>query len=560
MTDVHIEAGTLLANYDDRTISGLLLPYGEVGNTDLGKFSVARGTVSIPTDSVIVGLNTDHARENSVGRAATLTDTDAGIVATFTVGRTPEGDAALADAASPTGKRRKLSAEVSNIVLRAGALVSGRLFGAALVGQGAFPSATLLAADAGDPADVAAADSTEPIVTVDESSESFTDATGAQMTRTTTTTTTIDGPTTTVESTTTITEPEPEPATDPPADNPSTVLASTKTNGSIVPPATTPRTLNARSKAPAGLSFVDMTRMLGKAKATGDSSLYAAIAAEAGASASLFAALGDITAAGAGDAINGAPQWLGELWSGREFQRKIMPLIGHGDLTALKVAGWRWTVEPEVGAWTGFPAAVPSNVPATESYEVTAQRFAGAHSVGREYRDFDVPGFWEGYFRGMSQSYDRQADAATLADLLLAATPVTRGALPAGVTAGMTSVVDGALAIIDRGVPSFAVVATDLYRDILLTRNDDTLGYFNAALGLEEGTIGTFRVVPDSSLAAGEVLVGAKSAATAHELSGVPIRVEGLDMVRGGVEPGVFGYAATVIHDASALALVTQPI
>jgi hypothetical protein len=568
LADVHINAGTLLANANDRTISGLLLPYGEVGNTDLGKFSIARGTVSIPTDPVIVGLNTDHAREASIGRAATLTDTDAGIMATFSVARTAAGDAALADATDPNGKRRKLSAEVSNIVLKAGALVSGALFGSALVGQGAFPSATLLAADAGDAADVelyAAAeeavvpdpDATGPVVTVDESSESFTAPDGSTQIRTTKTTTTVDGATTTIETLETITEPDPvtEPAsTDP--NGTEAMGASTLTART----AKTPTTLAPRTATPAGMSFVDLTRTLGRAKATGDSGLFAKVAADAGGAESLFAALADVTIEGAGGAINGLPQWLGELWNGRAFQRRVIPLIGSGPLTALKVAGWRWLVEPEMSSWAGFPNPVPSNVPTTESYEVTAERFAGAHSVGREYRDFDVPGFWDGYFRGMTQSYDQQADAMTLSDLLLAAQPVTRGTVPASVSAGMTSIVDGALSIIDRGIPSFAVVNKDDYREILLTRNDDTLTYLNAAMGLEEGTIENFRVIPHSTLAAGEVLVGAKEAATSHELAGVPIRVEGLDMVRGGIDPGVFGYAATVVHDAKALALVTPGI
>ena len=195
MTDVQIEAGTLLADESARTISGLLLPFGELGNTNLGKFTVGAGVVQIPRDASVVGLNTDHVREDPVGRAATLTSTAAGIVATFSVANTPEGDAALADAANPAGVRRKLSAEVSNIVLRAGAMVSGRLFGAALVEKGAFPSATLLAADVGTldplaPADPAApAPDAGPVVTVEKTSEEFTAPDGSTMTRTTTVTT-----------------------------------------------------------------------------------------------------------------------------------------------------------------------------------------------------------------------------------------------------------------------------------------------------------------------------------------------------------------------------------
>lgn len=552
MTDVQIEAGTLTANFDDRTISGLLLPYGELGNTNLGKFSVADGVVQIPRDVSVVGLNTDHTRESPVGRAATLTSTPAGIVATFTVANTPEGDAALADAANPAGTRRKLSAEVSNLVLRAGEAVSGKLFGAALVAQGAFPSATLLAADVGtllpDPTAVPAVDPNAapagPIVTVEKTSEEFTTPDGLTATKTTTITTTVDGTTTTIETVETIDEP------------------TTPEGTPAVAVATAPKTLNASKavSAKTALSFLGLTRSLGQAKATGDANLFATIAKEAGAAESLFAALADIGFDGVGDpgvAINQIPQWLGELWSGRTPSRKIIPLIGSAPLTSLNIAGWRFKTKPEVAPWAGNKAAITSAEFETEAYTVKARRLAGAHDIAREYRDFDVPGFWEGYFRGMTESYDRQADAGTLLDLLTAATPIVRGTVPAGVSPAMVSIVDGALSILDDGIPSFAVVAKDAYRDILLTRNDDTLTYLNASLGLEEGTITSFRVVPHAGLDAGDVLVGAKEAATSHELAGVPIRVEGLDMVRGGIDTGVFGYYGTVIHNAKALSLVS---
>jgi hypothetical protein len=44
MTDVQIEVGDLFANVEERTISGLLVTYGEVGNTNLGKFEIPKGT------------------------------------------------------------------------------------------------------------------------------------------------------------------------------------------------------------------------------------------------------------------------------------------------------------------------------------------------------------------------------------------------------------------------------------------------------------------------------------------------------------------------------------
>ena len=75
MTDVRIMAGTLTANREDRTVVGMLLPYGEEGRTNLGRFQVPEDRVAIPGDPIVVGLNIEHDREQPVGRASTLTST-----------------------------------------------------------------------------------------------------------------------------------------------------------------------------------------------------------------------------------------------------------------------------------------------------------------------------------------------------------------------------------------------------------------------------------------------------------------------------------------------------
>lgn len=549
MTTVNILAGDLTANREERVVSGLLVPYGEIGNTNLGRFEIpGPGLVTIPNDVSVLNANEDHSPLKPRARFLTATDTPGGIVASMRVGKNPEGDALLARAerAKAAGSPLALSVEIADVVLRAGKFVSGVLSGGAFVDRGAFPSAALMAADVGETDDETDAGAA---TTVSHDENTFTDENGVTWTRTADTETTVEDNKTTT--TTTVVEETTEPE-DP--DN---------TEGETVPEATAPTALTAsRAGTSKALTFAGLTQMLGRAKLTNDSGLFASIANEQRTADALFAALNDVkfdaTTTDAGGNIQ-LPQWLGELWNGRANRRRIIPLINSAPLTSLKIAGWRWLVEPEVAPWDGNKTNVHSNTPTTEPYDTTAQRLAGAHDIDRQYRDFDVPGFWEGYFKGMTNSYDKQADNGTLEDLLLSATPVERGAVPAGVAAGMASIVDGALAIVDEGLPSFAVVSKDLYRDILLTRNDDTLAHFNAALGLDEGTIQSFTVVPHKNMAPGTVLVGAKEAATSHELGGgVPIRVEGLDMVRGGVDVGVFGYYGTVIHSEAALALVTD--
>jgi hypothetical protein len=111
-----------------------------------------------------------------------------------------------------------------------------------------------------------------------------------------------------------------------------------------------------------------------------------------------------------------------------------------------------------------------------------------------------------------------------------------------------------------------ALVVANAFPDaihLLLTRTEDVLAYLNLALGLEEGTITSFSLVPgDASWPADTVVVGAKPAATIYELPGSPIRVEALNIANGGVDCGLFGYLAAGFNDDGALALVsgTAPV
>src|SRR5215210_505674 len=153
MTEITIDAGTLTANEETRTATGLLLPYGEEGRTNLGRVKVKAGSIEIPADMTGLAVNIDHDREQPVAGFLAAAHTPQGAVSTVMFARTPEGDQALADALS--GKRKHLSIEAKGIKIRDGEIVSGRLFAAALVEKPAFPSATLMAA---------AADTTEPVV------------------------------------------------------------------------------------------------------------------------------------------------------------------------------------------------------------------------------------------------------------------------------------------------------------------------------------------------------------------------------------------------------------
>ena len=105
-----------------RTLSGMLLPFGEVSRPAMdestgkpARFSFSDGTVAMPEDPADVVLNIAHDRKSldqQVGVGAELTPTPEGVLATFKVARTPEGDRVLALADPEVRVLKSFSAEV----------------------------------------------------------------------------------------------------------------------------------------------------------------------------------------------------------------------------------------------------------------------------------------------------------------------------------------------------------------------------------------------------------------------------------------------------------------
>lgn len=519
MPNVQIEAGDLLASAPARQISGLLLPFGETGRTNLGRVRVAPGAVQLPPDPSVVTLNTDHQRNQPVGRAIDLHATDRGVRATFAVARTPEGDDLLAEVAA--GKRTKLSAEVTGLVIRGGQIVAGRLYGAAAVEAGAFPSASLLAADVGEEVAEVVTDTTTTITT-DEGTETYTDH---------------------YETTYEYEPTDAAPAEDDPQEE-----------DDDMPAATAPADLAARRQA------TRTNPRAPKIEHIGD--LFAAVAqGHRNRDADLLAALSDITSASHTPHVT-PPQFVGELWEGLGYERQYIPLFNHADLTSWYINGWRWLVKPEVAAYTGNKTEVPSNQPTTEAVQIEAERIAGAHDIDRKYKDFGDTGFIESYYRAMTESYAEVSDVTVLDQVLAEITATPVGTVPSGIPVGLVGVVRGYLKVLraTRRKPTFALVSDALFEEILFTTATDVTPYLEALLGKPGGFEDGF-IRPTVDLADDQVFVGVKDAVTVHELGGgSPIRVDALDVAKGGEDHGVFGYLGVNIHREDGLALIdTDP-
>lgn len=529
MTNVTAYGELLAAQTGDRTLTYRLLPFGEPGRTSAGTVTASAHTIELPAEPGMVHLNLEHERTRPVGKAVSLVEDDDGITASFRIAQTSAGDDLLVEAAE--GLRTGVSVELADIVIRNGAIVRGRLTGAGAVVAPAFPSAQLAAADVGELDD-------------DEQDDDEQD----QQTP----------------------EPTDAPAPDAP-DDPETESAGaddddqedTMTDTTVTASAPADITTGRPGQRERGPSAHDVAQLLAAYHATQDQGALRAIQ-ELGHT-QLFAALNDVKydSSGAAGVNITQPGWLGQLWSGRQYRRRYMPLFGAvKPLTSLEVKGWKWNVKPGGDTWSGNKSAVPSNSPSTTGYTKRANKWAGGHDIAREFVDFPNPEFWESYVSAMNEDYAKDSDEGFLGEIVAAATPVTVGTVPSGAPEGLVKIVDGALHVLDYGAPAFAIMGKALWRDFILTPKDETLEFLSTSLGLEDGQVANFRVLPATTddISDTQVLVGAAEAAEARELPGeTPLRVEALNLVNGGVDNAFFGYWTSIIHEAQALALVDDP-
>lgn len=556
MTDAQIYAGTLTASRDDRTATGLLVPYGEQCSSNLGRFAVDSGAFSIPEDLAGIGLNVEHEREEVVGQVTALTPTDSGIVATFSFARTPEGDQALEDVLS--GKRRKLSAEVKRVAIRAGRAVAGRVFGAALVKEGAFPSATLLAA----------AVDIEPEATTTHNESEFVDENGVKWRRVEdvevkTESTETGEKTTTV---TTVTEETEEPET--PADE-------TKEDAVSVPNTLTAAKVGGDQKITQTEQDYDLP------------SIFASIAAMRKGAASheqstLLAALADIKTSGT-NALPAAgvlqKNWVGLLWQGKEYSRKYINLAKLG--TDISIDGKKgFTIHRGTastpkdrlgGDWTGNKTEVPTGQAHTKTLESTLDRFAFAADIAREF--YDLPGgapVVEAFMRLIVEDYATWSDEkALLALLATAGSPVAPRPVPnvGGHTysPAMGQLIQGIRAVSRKDTPSFAIVNATAYEELLYTPKDQIPEYVSLSISTEGNATadGKVQVVeaPDSYFTTVEAdtpatLVGARNAVEFDEVSSTPIQIDALEIAKGGVDKAVHGYLQTFKANPAGVVLI----
>lgn len=530
MTDIQIQESGLFSLVADRTVEGLLIPYGEESRVSMSKTApvkFAKGTVAIPRDPSIVTLNHEHDQFQPLGRATELRETDAGVVAKFAIANTDEGDAYLAE---PSKKR--LSAELTGLIRRGKDAVTARLTGAALTTEGAFASAALFAL--GDVIDEPVEDTTAP--SPDKDNVLHVEATELPAS--------VE---VTAGEATQVFKPEDAPADDP---------ATTESEDAAMTIATAPNTVEDTA--------VD------KAKELGANAVFSALASvrnNGADSEQMLAALADIKHSGSGALpIAGVVQsdWIGEVWSGRAYARKFVTLGTQGVIRSPEAKGFRLDQGTAlVKKWAGNKTELPTGTASTSIVTSVLEKFGFAADVAREF--YDLPGGEEviaAFWAGVAESYARETDDAARTHLLTAAgAPQAASAPVAGYPAALGMLIDGIEEIEDRNdTATFAILNAAAYREILRTPKDqiphfvnfdvntEHTGSANGGVTLVRGDVG----IDDTPA----VLVGSKAGIRFNELGTTPVSFDALNVAKYGVDKGYVGYLQTLVERPDSFVLI----
>jgi len=497
---------------DSRTISGRVLPFGEPGRTSAGELIFPAGSISIPQDISRVKLLAGHSPTGvPVGVATAWEARDDGLYMTFQLGSSDAATEAIAQATDRVID--SFSVEAMGII-KTGRTVSKSLLKAvALVPFPAFGDARVAEVNAAHDDQDTTAPAGDPDVTVPATPGNSDAGTTTEGTDTT------DDPTD---------------ADDPPADtdrdNPTTAPGESddshteRTDDMPQPrPAAVPTGLHpAPATTSAHASLDDVLDHIHAARAGEQSPVEA------------HAALTDITRSSMVDAT--APNWLGELWSGVTYQRRVIPALTSKVLRGMKAKGYRWATKPGVAKYAGDKAEIPSKEASVEPVEIAAQRWAGGNDLDRAFWDFNETEILRAYWAAMAESYALETDLEAAAFLNANATAISesapdflRGIARAGLRVLDTTDQPATFALVNpldvESVLEFAALDAPKYLDIVPIANPKQWITTNA---VDRGT----------------ALVGTKSAVDFYELGGSPLRAEAEHIAKGGRDAALFGYTA----------------
>lgn len=560
------EAGMFQRVGDGREVRGLLAPFNELSKPNQSgnePVMFSRGTIKVPRDVSVMTLNVGHSQFAPIGRVTAIEETDAGIVATFSIADTDEGDAFLAN------PLRKLSAEYARIVrdstdrTRA---VFGAMTGAAVVPQGAFESAALFAAVEDEtPVEPAEAEELSPEERLEVLAQRVQDLIDQLNLKTPE-------------------EPAEEPETSAFASDATPAQDTPTTKESNVD-----ETTNAGAQVPATL----LASAPGKAADVDMNAVYSAMSAvkssRGGQTAdqeTFLAALADITTPA--HVTSGAiqPTFTGKLWQGKRYQQRYISLANHqiGGIALGGRKGWKIDQGTALVAEVANAAQkveLPTGTATTSLYGSTLRKYGFAADVALEWQYLEggndvLAAFWE----GVVDSAAKVMDEAALKDIFTLASRGSGAALSRLVAPGtypavaghdypvaMGQLIQGVEAVSDNNDDaSFAIVNPTAWNQLLFTPKDLVPEFveFSVGIGTGEASTGKVKVVkaPQSFFTGTDAtkpqtIVGAKNAIEFRE---VHADINALEVAKFGVDRAMVSFLETfVVREESLVIVGTKP-
>jgi hypothetical protein len=473
MTTITVFGRVLTANREERTITGLMLPFGEVGHTSAGKITAGAGAVRFPASPDSVHLNIEHDSIRPVGKGISFEEKEDGIHASFRVAKTTTGDDLLTEVEE--GLRASLSVEVSNPVIRDGVLIGGDLTGCGAVVKPAFPSAAIYQMTAADCGGTTTEQKDETMGTLPENT------------------------------------------------------APGSVSGVTVPPVITAADIRQ-----------EVGNILHAAFNAGGANAMNAV---------MTAALADLTT-DTGKLYVGDQQ-LGELWTARKAARPLIEAVGVKALTSLVQVGKKINRTFVVDDWAGGKVELPTATFTTSQVTWNAAAKAVAVDVAAELIEFGGEGVITELYAQALDSYITQTEDEFVAYLLAQATLVS------AVTTSAVAVIDkGSEVLGDIGANmDFIVVAPNVMSFLRSVTSANAPWWLanQGAVDLRNRSLnmGGLTLVSNSSLAAGEILMGDSRAIDYRE--GRDIKFRALDVAHGGVDISFIKFRSQKVLDTGAV-------
>lgn len=518
---IHLSAAlvTASASMDDRTINGEIVTYGVIGNTSMGPTLFEPGSIRVHSELSRVKLLEMHDMERSLGYMSSVQDSTERLTGSFKVAPTPEGDRALEAVTNRTRDALSLGVNVTEYAFSDDGV---------LIVKGSDLNETSL-------------------VTVPAFTESRVSSISAAREAA-------------------MTNPNPNGPAVAPATEAPKVEAAQQVGTPAAPAAPavqatqfmTPPQIHAGAGAAQGVDLDTLAQQITAGIKNGGASLtMGTVLAKANPNMFMTAALPDIVPADEAAAPFtdvSRPKWLGELWQAKRTERPTIDSLGKPQpLTSLKATGYqlvRADATKFINKYAGSKAEIPTSGKwKTAPAEATAQRYAGGWDVDRAYFDFNDHGFIKATIQGAYEDYLIDTEADILAKLMAVATATTGADVleiltKLGADAGK---VGATLSKIQFGSDMWAQLTSLTTAEVPWWLQQQ--GKIN--LAETTGNAGGLTFNLNHELDAGAVEAHDKRAATFYETP--MINVQAQDIARGGVDLGVFGYAAVIVNDKRAI-------